>query len=320
MGRKRGATGLSGILLVDKPSGMTSHDVISRIRRITGEGRIGHAGTLDPMATGLLVVLVGPAARLAPYLTSAEKSYEATVLFGQETDTDDAEGCVTVSAPIPDEVGDPFFACATVAALVGEHTQVPPAFSAIKCEGRVAHRVARSGGMIELEPRRFRILDAVLTGVRLDPVPAWDLTLTVSKGTYIRAIARDLGRAVDCAAHLGALRRTRSGAMEVADCVALDELETPEDVTRRFLDPVQALSLPVLDVGDGDAERVTTGLSLLHAPADNTPGEIPADNGNVAITHDGALIAIYSQSETALVPKTVFPTGIKGDVQCPQGS
>ena len=126
MSAKRGQTDLSGILLVDKPSGMTSHDVVDRVRRATGERRVGHAGTLDPMATGLLVVLVGPAARLAPYLTAAEKTYEARIVFGFETDTDDAEGQVTVTAPVPDEVADPFFAAGTVASLVGTHEQLPP--------------------------------------------------------------------------------------------------------------------------------------------------------------------------------------------------
>ncbi|HSK47435.1 MAG TPA: tRNA pseudouridine(55) synthase TruB, partial [Coriobacteriia bacterium] len=130
MSARRGTSGLSGILLVDKPSGLTSHDVVNRVRRATGERRVGHAGTLDPMATGLLVVLVGPATRFAPYLTAAEKSYTARIAFGSETNTDDAEGTTTITAAVPGSVLDAETAAAAVAALVGTHDQVPPAFSA----------------------------------------------------------------------------------------------------------------------------------------------------------------------------------------------
>ena len=220
---RRGATDLSGILAIDKPAGMTSHDVVDRVRRVTGERRVGHAGTLDPMATGLLVVLVGPATRLAPYLTAAEKTYDARIVFGAETDTDDAEGRVTATAPVPDEVGDPFFAAGTVASLVGTHEQVPPAFSAIKRGGVTAYEAARKGEALELEPRTIEVDRRRLLGVECVGEYAWDVEFAVSKGTYIRALARDLGRALDTAAHLGALRRTRSGTLALAQAHTLEE-------------------------------------------------------------------------------------------------
>ncbi len=211
MSAKRGESGLAGILVVDKPEGLTSHDVVNRVRRALGEKRVGHAGTLDPMATGVLVVLVGPATRLAPYLTAAEKRYRAQIVFGSATDTDDAEGRTIRAAPVPDEAADPFFAAATVAALVGEHDQVPPAFSAIKVDGKTAYREARAGEALELEPRRISVLDARLVGVEVEPEVAWDVQFEVSKGTYIRALARDLGEAMCSAAHLGACGAPRLG-------------------------------------------------------------------------------------------------------------
>ena len=183
---RRGATGLSGILLVDKPEGMTSHDVVAIVRRATGEGRVGHAGTLDPAATGLLVVLVGPATRLEPYLSSATKSYEATIAFGAATDTDDADGVIVATSPVPENVRDPAYAQALLARFLGESEQVPPTYSAIKTAGKAAHRVARAGGEVVVQPRPIRVDEARLLGV--DPATeSWRVSFTVSKGTYIRA-------------------------------------------------------------------------------------------------------------------------------------
>ncbi|NTW27865.1 MAG: tRNA pseudouridine(55) synthase TruB [Coriobacteriia bacterium] len=318
MARRRGATGLSGVLVLDKPAGMTSHDVVNRVRRATGEGRVGHAGTLDPMATGLLVVLVGTATRLAPYLTAAQKSYSARIIFGTETDTDDAEGTPTRCACVPDEAGDPFFAAATVSSLVGDHNQVPPDFSAIKRGGQIAHKAARSGEAIALEPRVIRVLDASLTGIHLDPDTCWDADLTVSKGTYIRAIARDLGRALDSAAHLGALRRTRSGSLDLSSAVTLEELEGAGAIADFFVDPFDALGLPAIELGEEDATRVASGVSLPFAVGCN--GAAAEAQGDVALRHRGRLMGIYTRSGSTLAAKTVFPDGIRGDARCTQSS
>jgi len=301
---RRGATDLSGILAIDKPGGMTSHDVVNRVRRITGERRVGHAGTLDPMATGLLVVLVGPATRLASYLTAAEKAYEARIVFGAETDTDDAEGRVTAAASVPDEVGDPFFATATVASLVGAHEQVPPAYSAIKRGGVTAYEAARKGEALELEPRTIEVAGARLLGVECVSEYAWDVEFEVSKGTYIRALARDLGRALDTAAHLGALRRTRSGAMDVAAAHTLEHLEAEPDVCALFADPFAALGLPVVSVDDTQAARLATGATLAHDA-----------EGMVALAHNDVLLGVYAGSNGTLKPLSVIPGGVTGGVR-----
>jgi tRNA pseudouridine55 synthase len=298
---RRGATSLSGILAIDKPAGMTSHDVVNRVRRVTGERRVGHAGTLDPMATGLLVVLVGPATRLASHLTAAEKVYEARILFGTETDTDDADGTVTRTAEVPDEACDPFFAAGTVERLVGTHEQVPPAFSAIKQGGVTAHRAARGGVALALEPRTIQVTAARLLGVDCAEQCAWDVELSVSKGTYIRALVRDLGRALDSAAHLGALRRTRSGALSLENASSLEAIEAATDVATLFADPLAALDMRVLDVSDAEAARVATGASL--------PGEA---EGDVAIAHAGVLLAIYAGDGSVLKPLAVIPGGVAG--------
>lgn len=309
MSARRGQTDYSGVLLVDKPGGMTSHDVVNRVRRVTGERRVGHAGTLDPMATGLLVVLVGPATRLAPFLTSAHKTYQARIVFGFETDTDDADGRVTVKAPVPDEVADPFFSAGTVGRLVGVHEQVPPAFSAIKRGGRVAYEAARAGDAMELEPRSVEVLCARLLGVECASEYAWDVELSVSKGTYIRALARDLGRALGTAAHLGALRRTRSGAVDVADAHTLDEIESAEQVGSLFCDPLTSLGLPIVEISSQDALRVRDGAAL-DAAASGAAGTAPGTN--VGLAHDGVLLGVYARCAEQLKPAAVICGGVRG--------
>ncbi|MDO8987513.1 MAG: tRNA pseudouridine(55) synthase TruB, partial [Coriobacteriia bacterium] len=213
---KRGESGLSGVLLVDKPAGMTSHDVVAIVRRAIKEKRVGHAGTLDPDATGLLVVLVGPATRLEPFLSSASKAYTATISFGKATDTDDAAGATIRSAAVPDELFNKVQALETLSHFMGVSEQMPPAYSAIKVGGVTAHRAARAGDALELRARTTEVFEATLIG--LDRVrQTWDVRFDVSKGTYIRALARDIGEYLDSAAHLSALRRTRSGALSLDD-------------------------------------------------------------------------------------------------------
>jgi tRNA pseudouridine55 synthase len=294
---------------VDKPSGMTSHDVVDRVRRATGERRVGHAGTLDPMATGLLVVLVGPAARLAPYLTVAEKTYEARIVFGFETDTDDAEGQLTVTAPVPDEVSDPFFAAGTVASLLGAHEQLPPTYSAIKRGGKVAHEAARSGDPLVLEPRTIEVVSARLIGVECAREYAWDIECAVSKGTYIRALARDLGRALNTAAHLGALRRTRSGGASVDQAHSLEAIESVADVSALFCDPLIALGLPVVEVSEETAGRVLHGSAIGPASYD-AEGLVPQTS--VSVTRDGVLLGVYVHSSEQLKPQAIIPGGVRG--------
>lgn len=305
---RRGATDLSGILVIDKPAGLTSHDVVAAIRRATGEGRVGHAGTLDPNATGVLVVLVGSATRLTPMLTSADKGYQATVVFGTATDTDDVDGSVTDRMPVPEALRDTEVARAHVAALMGVHKQTPPAFSAIKSGGVVAHRAARSGAPLSLSARTVEITEARLDGIRAEEGLAWEITFRVSKGTYIRALARDLGTSLGTAAHLGALRRTFSGNLTLEDAVALSDVKSaPQHMPALFVDPVRALGLPVRTVGTSELDRVTVGASLALGDL------VGADaDSKVTVADEQRVWAIYrvTPAGDALVPDVVLAGGV----------
>lgn len=304
MGR-RGATALAGILPIDKPAGMTSHDVVAQVRRATGEGRVGHAGTLDPAATGLLVVLVGPYTRLAPYLSGAVKDYDAVVAFGTQTDTDDAEGEVVDVAPVPDELFESHSAQNALDAVLGEQLQTPPAYSAIKVAGRVAHRAARAGEALNLEPRPIDVQAAEL--LALDPAArTWTVRFRVSKGTYVRSLARDLGRACGTVAHLAGLRRTRSGQLDLAGAHPLDdvlEIAAQGRVTSLFADPLIALGLPVVE---GGAVALAAGSAL---PGTLAPG-LPA-GAALAVTLEGRLAGVYRVGDGLLLPEVVLTGGAR---------
>ena len=211
-----------GVIVVDKPRGPTSHDVVSRVRKAMDTREVGHAGTLDPMATGVLVVLVGQGTKLAPYLTNEDKAYRATVRLGAATTTLDAEGQTTETRAVP-----------TLDAAVLERAidterarteQVPPDVSAIKIDGVAAHAKVRRGEAIDLAPRAVAVRSLLVTNVRPDP-PEIDLEVVCSKGYYVRALARDLAASLGTVGHLVALRRTRSGAFRVEDAVALEPLD-----------------------------------------------------------------------------------------------
>jgi tRNA pseudouridine55 synthase len=302
--KRRGATGLVGIIPIDKPAGMTSHDVVAAVRRATGEGRVGHAGTLDPMATGLLVVLVGAYTRLAPYLTSASKSYDATISFGTETDTDDAEGVPVRTAPVPPEVLDAEYARTVLGGLLGHSSQMPPAYSAIKVAGRTAHSAARAGEPIELEPRDIEVTRADLVSVDAEAL-SWRVSFTVSKGTYIRALARDIGRACGSAAHLSALRRTSSGALSLMGANTLENVVAAAadgHLESLFAEPIAALGLPVV-------ESLSAALRVGAAFAPPS-GLVLPEGDPVSITCDGRLAAIYRVAAGRLVPLVVLPGGV----------
>lgn len=204
---------------MDKPAGITSHDVVQRARQIYGERSIGHLGTLDPFATGLLVLLFGRATRLASFLDIEPKVYDATVAFGAETDTDDATGTVTRSAKPPREAD----IRASIAALTGAISQVPPAYSAKSIDGVRAYDAARQGVSLELAPVTVTVHQWEVRSIDHGSLRA---SITCSGGTYIRALARDLGRATSSAAHLSALRRTNIGEFDVGDAYSIDELIT----------------------------------------------------------------------------------------------
>lgn len=307
--RRRGATDLSGVLVLDKPAGMTSHDVVAAVRRATGEGRVGHAGTLDPAATGVLVVLVGAATRLTPWLTSASKSYSARIAFGAATDTDDAEGTVMRTAVVPEALADPANARAHVASLIGQHQQVPPAYCAIKRGGIVAHRAARSGAPLDLEVRNIEVADAQLDAIDTQGGLVWEVMVTVSKGTYIRALARDLGDSLGTAAHLAGLRRLSSGTLTLAEAHPLSAItDTPVEISELFVDPVPALGVPVRQLTPDEVAEVASGSSIVRREGDAAAH--PADT--VAVADSERLWAIYrvSSDGASLVPVAVFAGGV----------
>jgi tRNA pseudouridine55 synthase len=207
-----------GLLLVDKPAGMTSHDVVLIVRRVYGEKSIGHLGTLDPFATGLLVLLLGRSTRLANFIETEPKVYEATIAFGAETDTDDSTGSVIRHAGVPSQDA----VDTAIPGLTGLIEQVPPDYSAKSVDGVRAYDAARKGAALALPAVTVNVHE---WKVRHRAADSMDVTITCGTGTYIRALARDLGRASGSAAHLTSLRRIRSGEFDVADAVSIENLK-----------------------------------------------------------------------------------------------
>jgi tRNA pseudouridine55 synthase len=281
-----------GLLLVDKPAGVTSHDVVNAARRAFGEKRIGHAGTLDPFATGLLVLLFGRATRLLPHLDGVPKEYEATIVFGRETDTDDLGGeTMREAAPPSDEA-----ISAALPQLTGTLRQVPPAYSAKRVAGRRAYEAARAGDALELAPAAVEVFawrDVHRDGDTLHA------TISCGGGTYIRALARDLGRLTGSAAHLTTLRRTRSGAFHVRDAVTLDQLRAGEATLRPALDALPTLPRVVLP--ETDAERVLRGIAI---ERDTTGGG--ASRAALVDQRSGALLAFAEADGVRWQPRVVM--------------
>jgi tRNA pseudouridine55 synthase len=215
---------VNGLLVIDKPGGITSHDVVNRLRRITGERSIGHLGTLDPMATGVLPLLMGRFTRLARYFSAAQKSYTGSIRLGFATDTYDAEG----EPAGPDQWPDPASTvtleriCEAAARFHGEMQQMPPPFSAKKIDGKPAYKLAREGKPVPLKPARVQI-DAFVIQALEGPEAAF--AMDISAGGYVRSVAHELGQDLGCGAHLSSLRRTRAGAFALADAHTLEELE-----------------------------------------------------------------------------------------------
>jgi tRNA pseudouridine55 synthase len=264
-GAKPGGARLAGVLVVDKPEGPTSHDVVARVRRVLRTREVGHAGTLDPMATGVLVVAVGEATKLVPWLTAERKQYVTTVALGAETDTLDATGRVVATAELGSDLRDALAAGSPSALLANaieverkRTSQVPPSFSAVHSGGERAYAKARRGETVELEPRDVAVHEIAILATSVDP-PSVTLTLEVTKGYYVRSLARDLARGLGTAGHLSSLRRTRSGSFDVAQAM---ELEAPPDVfqSRLIALPVAAARvLPVARLTEAGAVHARSG-------------------------------------------------------------
>ena len=290
-----------GLVLVDKPAGMTSHDVVARVRRLAGTRKVGHAGTLDPMATGVLVVGVDKATRLLGHLTLADKQYLATIRLGQATSTDDAEGEVTAAPGAARVTQDEILAAVT--ALTGPIEQVPPGVSAIKVGGQRAYKLTRDGQAPELAARPVTVHEFTITALVRPSDADGDIldleaTVTCSSGTYVRALARDLGQALGTGGHLTRLRRTRSGSYRIEDARTLDELAAEFTVTP--LAEAAAAAFPRVDLTEQDAGRVAHGGRL---PA----ATLPTAAGPAAVFGpDGSLIALMLQDGGRTRPLAVF--------------
>jgi tRNA pseudouridine55 synthase len=279
-----------GLLLVDKPGGMTSHDVVAVARRALGERRIGHGGTLDPFATGLLVLLTGRATRLMRYLDSEPKVYEATVRLGAATDTDDLTGRVVETAPVPSRSA----VDRAIERLTGDIQQLPPSYSAKQVGGVRAHAAARRGAPIELAPVPVTVHSLEILEARGEEL---DIRVSCSGGTYIRALARDLGEIAGSAAHLAALRRTRSGAFAVGDAVSLESLASGDVRLSPMLRAVA--HLPQVELQPLDVLRVSHG------------NDIPAGSSEplAALIADGELVAVAAGDGNRWQPKVVLDAG-----------
>lgn len=305
---KRGQSGLNGIIAIDKPKGMSSHDVVNVVRRSIQEKRVGHAGTLDPEASGVLVIGIGLGTRLMAYLTADTKAYVASITFGEQTNTDDAEGEVIRRAQVPSSCFDEDFASQTIAALKGIHMQVPPSFSAISVGGKRSYTRARAGESFELPAREVEILDSDFVRMAsCDPL-VWEARFRVSKGTYIRSIARDLGFEVNSAAHLCALRRIESGSIGLNSCISLDELKAGGIAYARehLLDPVEHLGLALRYVSESDMAHVIAGRSL-------SMGKSTVDDGELCVlVRDGRIYGIWRRCGRSLRPQASFLAGIEG--------
>jgi tRNA pseudouridine55 synthase len=294
-----------GLVIVDKPGGMTSHDVVARIRRLAGTRRVGHAGTLDPMATGVLVVGVGKATRMLGYLARTEKRYEATIRLGQSTSSDDAEGKVTGTAPAGALTRGQIAAAA--AALTGDITQVPPAVSAVKVGGQRAYRLARAGAAPELAPRPVTVYEfAVGAPPRAHRGRAdVDGTGRCSSGTYVRALARDLGAALGTGGHLTRLRRTRAGGFGIESARTLEELAGRFEVLP--LAQAAAAAFPRRELSADEARRLAHGGRLGPRPhREDAAGPLPPV---AAYAPDGTLVALVAEEAGQARPLVVFAAG-----------
>lgn len=286
-------------MVVDKPAAWTSHDVVARLRKVYGQRRVGHAGTLDPDATGVLLVGLGRATRLLRYLQDAGKAYRARVVFGVATDTLDASGAVLERAAMEltsDQVTQ------AARAFVGEIEQIPPMVSAIKVGGRRLYELARAGEVVERAARRVRIDTLVVEDLVDGAYPEATIRIDCSSGTYVRSLAADLGTALGGCAHLGELRRLRVGSFVLDEAHTLDAVEA--DPERFVLTPATALrDLPEVVVGGEQARAIAHGATFA-APA--LLGDLDAPGPFAVVDERGELLAVYERRGAGVKPAVVL--------------
>ncbi|MBT8206885.1 MAG: tRNA pseudouridine(55) synthase TruB [Acidimicrobiia bacterium] len=288
-------------MLVDKPSGWTSHDVVAKTRGILRERKVGHAGTLDPMATGLLVLAVGRVTRLLRFLQDLPKVYEGTMMLGVATDTLDADGAVLSREEMPVSQAE---VEAAMKRFVGDIHQVPPMVSALKIDGRRLHELAREGKEVERAPRPVTIHDLEMTDFSPSNYPEVGFRVTCSKGTYVRTLADDIGRSLGGHAHLTELRRTNNGSLSVSEAVSIEQLQAHADagtMAEVLLTPASALRDVVgYEVDEPLVGAVRNGVAIAANPTDVSEGSF------VRVMHDGELLAMYRSNGSGLVAEVVL--------------
>ncbi|AGC43682.1 tRNA pseudouridine synthase B [Myxococcus stipitatus DSM 14675] len=275
---------MDGVLVIDKPTGPTSFDVVRQVRSLLKLKKVGHTGTLDPMATGVLPLCLGEATKVAGFITEGDKAYDATVRLGSETDTQDAEGQVTATAPVP--ALTPALLEAALARFRGSFDQVPPMYSAVKVAGKRLYELARAGEEVERAARHVTVYELVLRDFSADRI---HLSVRCSKGFFVRTLAFDLGRALGCGAHLEALRRTASGPFVLARALPLADVAAQAKegtLASRLVSLGDALvDMPEVRVGAEDARRVSHGVPV-EVPASSRPGRVRVTGP------DGTLLAV----------------------------
>jgi tRNA pseudouridine55 synthase len=303
MARRKG-NDINGWLILDKPQGLTSNQALGRLKRLFNPKKVGHAGTLDPLATGILPIAFGEATKTVAHVVDCEKSYDFTIRWGVETDTDDAEGQPTQTSdarPSREAVE------AALPAFIGDIMQVPPCYSAIKIEGERAYDLARDGETVELKARQVSVYE-----LDIEEAISTDLTRLIcacGKGTYVRSIARDLGRALGCYGHISALRRTSVGSFDEEAAISLEKLEHISnsdggfDALMSTIIPVETAldGIPALAVSGDDAARLKRGQSILIRG-----GNAPILKGPIYATSRGVLVAIGEVERGEMHPIRVF--------------
>lgn len=305
MARRKKGNAVHGWLVLDKPEGMTSTQAVTTVRRAFDAQKAGHAGTLDPLATGVLPIALGEATKTVPYAVEGQKAYRFTVRWGAETDTDDAEGRQVATSTVRPTQG----AIETLLpTFIGETLQMPPAFSAVKVAGERAYDLARAGEAVALAPRPVSIDALVLTETPCIDTAVFEARC--GKGTYVRALARDMGRALGCLGHVVALRRTRVASFDESSSISMDRLlaarEEGEQAMLSLLHPVESAlaGLAMLSVGQNDAARLLQGRPVIVRGRD-----APAHSGPTYATCKGHLIAVGRIEKGELYPSRVFRFG-----------
>ena len=292
-------TSVRGFLAVDKPRGITSNQVVGKVKQATGVKKVGHAGTLDPMATGVLVLAVGKVTRLIRYIQDQAKEYVATALFGVATDTLDADGAVLSREPMHFDEGD---LEAIIPRFVGTICQIPPMVSALKKDGTRLYELARQGQVIEREARQVDVHDLEILSVGAPPYPEVEFRVVCGKGTYVRSLADDIAAVLGGQAHLTALRRTKIGPFRVSDSVTIDDLQNWESY---LMTPAEALAdLSSVVVDDETAQGVRNGMRYLGGAIMSGPVGKPYS----VLSEDGELIAVYTRNENRAEPEVVLPS------------